>query len=148
MRRARLLPGLLATVAVAAAACGGSDKPAPTKGAYLKEANGVCRVANEKLTSSALKTFADGDTSEARIEKFAKDSGYPTLERLIGDLRALTPPKGDDDRVAAIYDALQDAVNKTKADPKLLTVAGENEPFKDANEKANAYGLKACGAGV
>jgi len=46
------------------------------------------------------------------------------------------------------FSALQSAFDKTKDDPKLLTAAGGNEPFKDANEKANAYGLKACGAGV
>jgi len=148
MSCARVLAALLATVAMTAAACGGSDKPAPNKGQYLQQANAVCKVANAKLTDSAVKALADGNTSQARIERYAKESAFPTLERLIADLRALTPPEGDDDRVRAIYDALQGAVDKTKEDPSLLTAAEDRDPFNDANQKANAYGLRACGAGV
>lgn len=147
MPSARVLTGLLAALAVAAAGCGGDDTPAPTKEQYVRQANATCKVANEKLTSSAVKAFAGAQPTEASVEQYAKDSGYPTLDQLIKDLRALAPPKGDEDTVAGLYDALQGAVDKTKDDPKLLTAPEETGPFKDANQKLNAYGLGACGAG-
>ncbi len=147
MPSARVLAGLLATLAVAAAGCGGDDKPAPTKEQYVRQANATCKVANEKLTSSAVAAFAGAQPTEASIERYAKDSGFPTLDQLIKDLRALTPPEGDEDAVAGAYDALQGAVDKSKADPKLLTAPEETGPFKEANQKLNAYGLDACGAG-
>ncbi len=68
----------------------------------------------------------------------------PTIQGEIDGIKALGAPEGDEEQVTAITDAAQTALDQASDDPSLLT-SGDADPFKEANDLANAYGLTECG---
>jgi hypothetical protein len=161
----RALVALLACLAVAAAVagCGGGSSTSsssgdssaassapPTKAAFVKEADGICRAADAELNEE--------------IESYAKENGIPlgkepskqqqieiyeavVLPNVKGqgdEIATLTPPRGEEEAVEEIVDALSEGVEEAEADPAELT-EGKN-PLAAASSKAKAYGMKVCGA--
>ena len=135
-------------LALAAAGCGGgSDDNAPTKAEFARKANAICAKGNRTIEAAANRTF----TTKAPPPKseqiaFVKKDVLPSVESQVSDIRALTPPKGDEDRVKAILDSADQAIAKTKKNPQLATEEGKNDPFAPANKLARQYGLKTCGS--
>lgn len=157
MRTSRLAVAFVAGLSLAFAGCGGDDgnsttattsssARAPTKAAYVTQANAICTKSRAAASAAAKKAFPSGQPSEDEITKYLKETFIPAIDDLVEQLRALTPPKGDGGTTKAIYDAVQAAADKAQADPKVLNATGAESPFADANKQANAYGLTVCGA--
>ena len=140
------LAALLAASALIAAGCGGSDdssdsdEPAPTKAAYITEADAVCQSDQAKFEEIAadLPDDIEADESQAAIS----DEIVPLYHDQIEKLRAITPPEGDEDATAAIYDAVDDSLSKLEEDPSALA---DSSTFDEANTLATDYGLTVCG---
>jgi hypothetical protein len=161
----RALMALFACLAVAAVAagCGGGGSStssggesssdsgsAPTKAAFIKEADAVCKVADDELNVE-LEAFAteNGITQKKQPTKAQQIQGYedvvlPNIKQQSEELGELTPPEGDEDAVGEIVDGLDEGVEEAEADPEQL-VEGKN-PLAGASSKARAYGLKVCGS--
>jgi hypothetical protein len=160
----RALVALFACLAVAAVAagCGGggdstssgessSDSgSAPTKAAFIKQADAVCKAADDELNVE-LEAFAteNGITQKKQPTKAQQIQGYedvvlPNIKQQGAELGGMTPPEGDEDTVGEIVDALDEGVEDAEADPEQL-VEGKN-PLAGASSKARAYGLKVCGS--
>lgn len=129
--------GLIA--ALSFAACGSSSDNAPTKAEYIKKADAICTKGNQQIDAEAKKTFGKNQPTQAQLSAFDKKTVLPALDQMLGDLRALDRPKGDDAAITAMYDSLDSAIQNGKKNG--ITDA----TFKDANQKAIAYGLKVCG---
>jgi hypothetical protein len=78
----------------------------------------------------------------AQLTEFA-NKALPIIQAEVTKLEALPAPSGDEATVKKITDTAQSDLDKVKSDPTSLT----GDPFKSANQLANAYGLKACGSG-
>jgi hypothetical protein len=65
-----------------------------------------------------------------------------TTEDELDDIRALTPPEGDERQVDAILDAAEAAV-AVVGERRSRFVTGS--PFAEANTLAAEYGLRVCG---
>jgi hypothetical protein len=138
MRRPALvfLAGLVATVAVG---CGDSGL---TKTAFLQKGNSICTAGTHKINSAGQHSFATpGRPTEAETVAFARRTVVPTVQSELDQLRALKPPKVDEQRVDEILNRSQAAVNLVKANPRLL---GRETASEKANKLAKAYGLTAC----
>lgn len=143
--RSSLYGGLcLAVLALGlvAAGCGGGDD-ALTKSEFLKQGNAICKKGNKVIDSAANKAFpSNQQPSDAEITKFSEDSAIPEIQKEIDGIGDLNPPSADEDKVNAILDEAQVALDKAKADP--LIFASNNDPFVKANKLANDYGLTEC----
>lgn len=128
---------LLAAGAVAG--CGGEE--ALTKSAFLKQGNAICAKGSKKIEDGAKK-LGSGKPSNKVVTKFAEDTLIPSVEDQLSDLRDLKPPKADEEKVKKILDAADEGLSKTKDDPTVLT--SSDDPFKEANKQAEAYGLAKC----
>jgi hypothetical protein len=71
----------------------------------------------------------------------------PEIQGQIDGIRALTPPEGDEDEVAAILDAAREGVDELEQDPSAVGPGTGAGPFEEANRLAQEYGLKVCGQG-
>jgi hypothetical protein len=162
--RKRVLAALLTCLALAvvAAGCGGGgdttgggegtdeSETAPTKAAFIKEADGVCKAADEELNEE-IESYAKEngisttkEPTKAQQEEIYAEVVLPNVAGQGDDIDALTPPEGDEVKVEEIVHALDSGVEEAEANPGLL-VEGKN-PLEDASSKAKAYGMKVCGA--
>lgn len=139
----------IALMVVAPAGCGSDKKDssdkAPTKAAFLKQGNAICRKGSREIDVAGKKIFAHGKPSAAELNEFATKTLIPGVQSQISGIEKLTPPKGDEAKVKAITDSAQAALNKGKAKPALL-VSQKVDPFAKTNKMATAYGLKVCGS--
>jgi hypothetical protein len=144
------------------AGCGGDDSSDTTAGAtgatgaqgaalskseFLAQGNAVCQTGDKEIDAAASDVFSQGQApSQAAQEKFVTDTVVPNIQGQIDGLDALSPPSGDEDQVQAIIDAAQSALDKVEADPSLITQQGQSDPFAEANQLADDYGLDKCGS--
>jgi hypothetical protein len=170
-RQRQLLPALLAGVVLAG--CGeGSGGSAtvspedliPNKKGYVSQADGLCafyqdrieRLGEDRLGLDAndFKVLRSGRVlfkpgrrpSDAELQGFVTEIAAPNLQEQLGELRALTPPRGDDQRVAAVFDAAEAAVDGLAADPRIATDSGGTARlFAPALRAARGYGFRVCG---
>ena len=126
---------------------GGGGSDAPTKAEYVQQADRICTQGDNAMSREAEQRFGDvqGEPSQAQIEEFANDIVIPNIEDQIAQLRELTPPEGDEETVNEIYDKADEAIADLKDDPRGV-VEDDAGPFKEANQLAQDYGLKVCGA--
>lgn len=136
---------LLSAAVLFAAGCGGdddssSDQPAPTKSAYIVDADAICTTGQSEFETIVedLPNDIEAPESQAAIT----DEIVPLYRDQIEQLRALTPPEGDEDTTAEIYDAVEEAVDVVEENPSALD---EVETFEEANTLATDYGFKVCG---
>lgn len=140
------------------ATCGGSTQPAAN--ASLEGAKTVLKagyvVKAEELCIEASSGLDDlPEASSLRGEARVVDSYVRILDKLVADLRALTPPPGDEPTLEGFYAAQQQVIDKAK-EAGAAASAGNERLFDSvveqlqvlttaANAKADAYGLDDCG---
>ncbi|MBS1879389.1 MAG: hypothetical protein JST31_07750 [Actinobacteria bacterium] len=125
--------------------------PAPTKAAFIKEADAICQKADGELTEEVV-AYAKAhnidtgkEPTEPQLEEIYKEVVLPNIGKQGEAIASLTPPEGDEEVVDSIVEALESGVEEGQANPSEL-VEGKN-PVADASAKAKAYGFKACGSG-
>ncbi len=136
---------LLSIGGLLAVGCGGgdssSDEAAPDKATYVAEADAICAAGRSTIEAIVQDLPAEIEAPESQAA--ITDEIVPLYRDQVARLRALTPPEGDEEKVAAIYDAVDSAVDTAEADPKAL---GQADPFTEANRLAVEYGFEACGS--
>jgi len=142
-------------VAGVAAGCGNddkadsADKPVP-KAAFITSADAICTKVDAGINEAATKLREQSEKSgtlpKQDVVKFFKSTSLPAYDDLARQLGALTPPKGDEETVDQLISSLSSAIDTVKADPRKFVSRTAADPFTDFNNRANAYGMKACGA--
>jgi len=139
-------PFALTIVAAMAVGCGSSDD-GPSKADFVKKADAVCAKGDKQIDAAASRTFTGKKVpNQAVLTRFIKAESLPAVRKQIDDIKKLEPPKGDEDKVKAITDGVDDALAKTEAQPQLAIAGGAKNPFTGPNKLARDYGLKRCGA--
>ena len=162
----RRLSGAVVTLLVAGltvAGCGGGDDdkqaattgtPAPgatlTKPQYIAAADKVCVATTAKIEAAAAKLRAaaakTGTIPVPQVTKFLKQTSLPAYEGMLTQLRALTPPKQDEQTIDKFIASLASAIDTAKGNPVKYSKNGAPDPFDDANKRAIDYGMKVCGS--
>jgi hypothetical protein len=142
---------LTAAATLTLAGCGEGDEakdkadPSPsalTKTDFLKQANAICKTGEDKINAAAEAAFGDAP-DEAKLKAFTTDVALPETQKIVDGLRELEAPE----ELASDFDALLDSTEADLAKVKADWEYGiGDEAFADANTKANAMGLEACGA--
>jgi hypothetical protein len=136
----------------------------PSKRDYVSEADGLCafyetrveELGRERfgLNAKDFKVLPSGQIvfragrrpSDAAIEDFVLRTAVPELREQLEEVRAITPPAGDEAEVAAIYDSAARAVDGLEADPATFSDdAAVRGLFADARRMGRRYGLRQCG---
>jgi hypothetical protein len=146
----------VAAIALIVAGCGGGDDSTTegdaslTKAEFVKQADGICKEANSELTVEFQKFSKENNLPEGKEptkeqgEELVEEVLIPNVQQQSEDIRELGAPSGDEDRVAAILDALDQGIEEAEEDPAALLDA-QDDTFDKANELAADYGLKVCG---
>ena len=117
----------------------------PTRAEYIEQADALCEKGNAELDAAASAFFADKPHPTAAQEQtYATTIYVPQLEAVIGELRELQVPEGDEAEVTAFYDAAAAGLAEIAADPSSF--GGEPpEGFQEATRLAADYGFEVCG---
>jgi hypothetical protein len=165
-RRIALMLAALLALAALVAGCGGggssssgssesgsttsteSSGEAPTKAAFIKEADAIC-TKDENELNKEIEAFAEENeistseepTEDLQIEAF-KTLVLPNISKQAEEIAALTPPEGDESTIEDLTDTLEEEVSAAEEESGL---PGE-DTLKGATDKAKAYGFKSCGS--
>lgn len=139
-----VLVTLVAVTGFGLAACGGGGSDAPTKDEYIAQADLICRDGDEAAAKKVESTFGNQPPTQSNLTAAVEDILAPNIQKQLEDLRALTPPEGDEDTVSAIYDELESGLDKILEDPASGV---QSDPFGEASRLARDYGLTECGSG-
>jgi hypothetical protein len=171
--RAGIIPALVAS-ALLLAACGGDDDggdvttdPAalvPSKRDYIVQADTICGQAEQAIETEAEVRLGIGASDfrltpqgeivfksgrrpgDERIRRFGTEVVTPTLRDQVERLRALTPPRGDEAEVAAIYDRAERGIERLAADPEAFSDAATvRRSLNEARSLGRRYGFFECG---
>lgn len=153
MRRLGTIVVVLLAGGLVAAGCGGGggDKSSSThtgplgKSDYIASGDQICAQGTLAIGQAGRERFGTSQPTRDQAIQFGQDVVVPSLEDTLRKLRALEPPAGDEAKTAAIYDALEQGVNKLKQDPSLFIQSGQAGAFDRANNLARAYGFTQCG---
>lgn len=63
------------------------------------------------------------------------------------EIRALTPPEGDEEQITEILDKLDQGLDDLEADPNLLSVPDGPAKILEARALAGEYGFMSCNRG-
>lgn len=127
---------------------GESSGEAPTKAAFIKEADKICTddedELNEEITAFAKEKgiSTSEEPSEALQVELFQELVLPNIAKQAEELAALTPPEGDEATIEDLTDTLAEEVAEAEEETGL---PGE-ETLKGATDKAKAYGFKSCGS--
>lgn len=139
------LLAVLATVVVAG--CGGGEDDTVTKAEFVREANAVCKEAEDaknRRLDSAFKLVSEKQGIDPNEEqKLLFDAALPPLNQMVQELADLGAPEGEEEKVEAIVGSFERQVEAIEADPQGA-MEGEVGFFREANDLSKKYGLEAC----
>jgi len=145
MRRTTWLLALALASGALAAGCG--EDEADPKAEYLEKGDEVCRLGSLQIVSEGQRRYGGSQPPPEKIEEYGRKIVVPVLQKsTLRGLRELTPPEGDEETVAAIYDALEEAIASLRADPALMTQPSVGGAFDEVNALASDYGFEQCGS--
>ena len=130
---------------------GDSSTASLTKPEFIKQADAICEEGNESIETEANE-FADEngiDTEKPTTEEqeeVVTEVVAPAIQQQAEDIDALGAPSGDEEKVEAIVEAVEAGADEIEATPSTVVEGKGESPFEEANELANEYGLKVCGA--
>lgn len=139
---------MLVLVLLAAAGCGGGsgETRAPTKAAFIKQADAICVKADkaqEVRLNAAAKQHPLNVASEAELQKLVMGAGMPPIEDEAREIAELTPPVGDAAEIETLVQGIAEAVKNAKANPQSMADEASG-PFSKVDQQAKQYGFKAC----
>ncbi len=143
---------LISVAALLAIGCGGDDgsssgesaptSAAPTKSAYIAEADAICTAGEADLAAIDENLPDDLDSDEARVA--GAEQAIEVLRDRVEQLRALTPPEGDEEEIAAILDAYEEFIELGEENPGFVDESDAEEAQAKIRALASDYGFKAC----
>jgi hypothetical protein len=114
-----------------------------SKDQWIAAADNVCQQSDDAVSQAGQ--ALGQNPSDADVTKFVTGTLIPQTESELSQIQALGAPAGDEDQVQAILAAAQQGLDKIKQDPSLALQQNGGGAFTEANQLAQAYGLKVCG---
>jgi hypothetical protein len=138
-------------VAFAVAGCGGDDDAsaeAPTKAEFIRQIDGICQAGNRRMEGAFAKLLEGGEKlplpDDPRVQELVGTVMIPNLAREIEQMKELEPPNGDEEKVDAFINALEEGLETAEENPQLVTTKTEIV-YGISSRLAKEYGLEICG---
>ena len=148
----RMLVLVLSGAALALGACGDDDDGGgTTKAEFIEKADAVCADAEEK-TEEIVRASAEDPANPTPPEVLAIVKELIPVQRdTLEQIRELEKPEGDDDEINEFLDKADAATDEVEQidDPEQAVAAIETSgtpanPYYEASQAAEEYGLKKC----
>ncbi|HEU5061651.1 MAG TPA: hypothetical protein VFT79_00690 [Solirubrobacterales bacterium] len=108
----------------------------------MKEANALCSKYNEQMTKAFVEFSKENPSpSPAEAAEGIRAVTVPATKQEIEDLRQLTPPSGEEEKVEALIERREEALEKIEEEPNFKT---SGDPFEEFNQPLTDYGLTEC----
>jgi hypothetical protein len=141
-----LLSGVLAVAILVFAGCGGGgdETTSLTKSEFVKQANAICKEAEQERLDLFKQVAAtvDPDGSKKERDKAIHDVIIVPYEGAAKEIESLGAPSGDEAKISALVEAMEASLRKVEKNPRLI--ANSTVQFAEANKLANDYGLTNC----
>jgi hypothetical protein len=120
------------------------------KAQFIKRADAICDESIEKVQLAGVAYLRDVEGSDKPYEaqqeeapKFIETVLAPQFEGQIDQVSSLGAPKGDEEEVAAVLEAMRQTLEEAEAEPvKFLQSVN---PFEKAEKVGKKYGFENCG---
>lgn len=118
-----------------------------SKAQFVKQADEICQTGMQKkdeAVSAGLKELAakaQGAPTAQDSAKLVEETVFPSYRKTVTQLSELGVPKGDEAKVEKMIGEFEAALQTAEAKP---AAAAKNNPFKAADEAAEAYGIENC----
>jgi len=141
-------------IALSCAGCGGDDASSSSrsisKEEFVVKADAVCKRGTKRMEAGLAGFLTSGEKlqkpSQAESEKFIVTVLTPSLKREIKEIQALGVPEGDEEKVGAIVDALEEGLETAEDNPDVIAAGSTDIVFGIASRLAGEYGLETCGS--
>jgi hypothetical protein len=132
--------------ALVATGCGGGEDSTTslTKAQFVKQANALCAKYNKQMAadfSKYAKEHSSGNSSQALAAEAVGKATIPATKEELEALRELPVPSGEEEKVEALLERRQEALEKIEDEP-LFKISGD--PFEEFNQPLTDYGLTEC----
>jgi hypothetical protein len=131
---------------------GGGSTASSSKEEFIKQAGAACSQESKNLLVDMTDYFESrqsrGLPEKALIAKAIKATLAPVVEAEIAAIRELGAPTGDEARVEAMLTAQEAGLERLTALKQASDLGDAEVLFEDATRMLEAYGLKACTAGL
>lgn len=131
-----------------ATGCGG-DESSLTKAEFIKQADVICRKADEKKVTDTEEYILKIGVSPtqpmtlAQQEFQTKEVLLPPIRSAIRQLSELGAPDGDEEKIDRLVENLETASDET-AERSEKTNLKYRDPYAKAAKEAREYGFKTC----
>jgi hypothetical protein len=144
-----LLATLIATVLIGVIlmGCGGSsESKSLDRAEFTKQADAICRKAEEKKSAALEAAIARGGQSPKPLGRAGEENlvltvALPPIDEMTKELAALGVPTRDGGQVVAIVKDFEKAIKAVRDKPSSVLTG---DPFAEANDAAREYGFKYC----
>jgi hypothetical protein len=141
----------LALFAPFVAGCGGGDEaPPPSKAAFIKQADGICKRMDIRVIRE-LKEFAqthpkieNGPSEKGVTSIFVTTIALPEIQKEAESIAALPAPKGDEKEIEAIVSEIEAGIKETEKGDVTRIFTNDRGRFQNVYHMGTAYGFKAC----
>ncbi len=152
-----------------AAGCGGSDESATgssggdtteitvetgslSKAAFIQKADAICTGTREEFEKQLQAAYTEEQenppkpTETSNLNKFYETTFVDIYEEQIDEISALGAPQGDEQKIAAYLEGVQDGLAEAKEDPEAFfePFLQKQGGFKGASKLAKEYGFRVC----
>lgn len=146
--------GVLAALPLAVAACGSDESdeqaaaiPTPTKSEFIAQADEICATGDSQIDADAGSILGaesrDARPSPKQVERIVDEAIAPGVQSQVDQIRALTPPEGDEEVIGEFLDSAEAGIEALREDPSRLVT--DDDPFARTSQLASAYGFDVCG---
>jgi hypothetical protein len=119
-----------------------------SKNEFIKRADAICTATIDKRDADFPAYAKRNDIQLSRAEflerasELANEFYVPRYRKQLEDLRALGVPKGDEEEIEEIFNAMEQTVDEIQEQPKAFVL--NPNPFGPISEAAREYGFKIC----
>jgi len=141
------IAGLIAAAGlVGLLGCGGEDEVSLTKAQFVKKGNEICLKSEKERLAVLEETAGKLGVNPGRVPSQSTQqkvilAGIPSYEEAAQKLGEIAPD-GEEEKVEAMVEAMEEAADKVRADPGTALVSGIQ--FENADKLLEAYGLENC----
>ncbi len=126
------IPPVATTVAATASAA---------RQSYLEQANAICLAANQEIGGRLAEL---PEQTVDTLSAFVGDVFVPVWRRAIAELRAITPPPGDEALLEQLWADLERQLDELEAAPRRF-IERDASLLDEFSDRFDGYGLSACG---
>jgi hypothetical protein len=145
---------LAALLALVLAALGCGSDSSLTKAEFIKQADVICKKADDKKTAALeayllkIGTGIGKPMTRAQSEYQVKKVLMPPIQAGAEEVSELDAPDGEEEKVNAILSGVEKAVKESEEEAghpqKSTTGPAFNDPFANVAKLSQEYGFKTC----